>query len=62
MISKVPVWVFAIFLGLLFLGHRQSRTRLVAPGALAGLAAGMLGLSLYGVVAAFGARADDLLA
>jgi len=62
MISKVPVWVFAIFLGLLFLGHRQSRTRLVAPGALAGLAAGMLGLSLFGVVAAFGARADDLLA
>lgn len=62
MIAKIPVWVVAVFLALLFLGHRQSRSRLVAPGLVAGLALALSGLSLYGVLAAFGAHALPLLA
>ena len=54
MLAHIPVWVFAIFFGLLALGWRHSRPRSVAPRALVGLAVGMAGLSLYGVLAAFG--------
>lgn len=54
MLAHIPLWVFAIFFGLLALGWRHSRPRSVAPRALVGLALGMGGLSLYGVVAAFG--------
>ena len=56
MIAKVPVWAFAILFALLVLGQRQSRTRRVAPGSVAILASAMFCLSLYGVVAAFGAQ------
>lgn len=60
--ASLPVWPFAILAVLLALGYRQSRSRLVQPGTLTKLAAAMLALSLYGVVATFGAGAVPLLA
>ena len=60
--AQIPLWVFAIFAGLLFLGIRQSRTRLVAPQTASIVALAMLSLSLYGVVAAFGVAAMPLAA
>jgi hypothetical protein len=62
MISKIPVWVFFIFAALVFVGYRQTRTRQVAPTMLVVLALSMLGLSSYGVIAAFGANAAPLAA
>ncbi|MFN3302416.1 MAG: DUF6622 family protein [Roseateles sp.] len=60
--AALPLWPFAILAGLVTLGLRQSRERLVRPHALAGLALAMLALSLYGVTAAFGAGALPVLA
>lgn len=54
MLSKIPLWVFAVFVLLLLLGQRQARTRVVAPAVIAAVALGLLSLSLYGVVSAFG--------
>lgn len=62
MVSHIPVWVFAVLGALIYLGMRQSRERLVAPGTLAIVAFVMLGLSLYGVAAAFGVGTAPLLA
>jgi hypothetical protein len=56
MISNIPVWVFFIFASLVFIGYRQTRTREVGVGVVAVLALSMFGLSLYGVIAAFGAN------
>ena len=61
MLAAIPVWVPAIFLGLLALGYRQSLTRSVRPVALVASALAMLGLSLFGVVSAFGAQLLPLL-
>lgn len=57
MAAQIPVWVFFIFAALVFVGYRQSRTREVGVGMVAVLALSMFGLSLYGVIAAFGAYA-----
>jgi hypothetical protein len=54
MISHIPVWVFFILFGLLALGYRLSRTRVVRPGSVAMIAFAMLVFSLYGVTSAFG--------
>ena len=54
MISKIPVWVPAILILLVFLGYRQSRTRLITPKTAIVIAVIMLGLSLSGVANAFG--------
>jgi hypothetical protein len=62
MVSHIPVWVFAVFGALVVLGIRQSRTRLVAPDTLVVVALAMFGLSLYGVIAAFGVNLAPLLA
>lgn len=62
MISQIPTWVFAVFGVLLYFGIRQSRPRLVAPNTATLVALAMFGLSLYGVVAAFGAHLAPLLA
>ena len=51
----VPFWPFAILAILIAAGYRQSQERVVKPGLLIGVAAAMLGLSIYGVTAAFGA-------
>lgn len=62
MISHIPVWVFFILFGLLALGYRLSRTRLVRPGSVALIAFAMLVFSLYGVTSAFGVDALPLAA
>ena len=62
MLWKIPVWVFFVFAALVFAGYRQTRTRQVPPAMVVGLALAMFGLSLYGVIAAFGAKAAPLCA
>ena len=62
MTTAIPLWPFAILAALVILGYRQSRDRVVQPGTLAKLALGMLALSLYGVVSAFGAGLVPVLA
>jgi hypothetical protein len=56
MTASIPSWLPALFLGLVFLGYRQSLPRTVKPGALVAVALAMFGFSLYGVVNAFGAE------
>lgn len=60
--AAIPVWPFAILFVLLSLGHRLSRTRVVRPRTTTHVALAMLVLSLYGVVAGFGAQPLPLLA
>jgi hypothetical protein len=62
MISHIPVWVFFLLFGLLALGYRLSRTRVVRPGSVALIAFAMLAYSLYGVISAFGVDALPLAA
>lgn len=62
MISHIPVWVFFILFGLMALGYRLSRTRVVRPGSVAMIAFAMLSFSLYGVTSAFGVEALPLAA
>ena len=52
--ASVPMWVPLLLLGLLALGWRQSRDRLVRPGVLIGVAVGMLLLSWSGLRASLG--------
>jgi hypothetical protein len=52
--ASIPTWVPALFFGLVYLGYRQSLPRTVKPSTLVAIALAMLGLSLYGVVRAFG--------
>ena len=61
-IAALPAWPFAILAVLLALGYRQSRSRIVRPATLARLAAAMLALSLYGVMATFGVGVVPVLA
>lgn len=60
--SHIPVWVFAILLGLIALGLVQTRTRLVKPRVLVGVATGLLAYSAWGVTSAFGLQPAPLLA
>ncbi|MFG6486734.1 hypothetical protein ACG04R_08635 [Roseateles sp. BYS78W] len=60
--ASFPLWPFAILAVLLALGYRQSRSRIVQPATLVRLAAAMLALSLYGVIATFGAGVVPMLA
>ena len=53
--ASLPLWVPALFLGLVVLGYRQSLPHVVKPTKLVVIAAAMLGLSIYGVFSAFGA-------
>lgn len=62
MLAHIPPFVFAIFLGLLLLGWVQSRSRLVRPLRLVVVAVAMVGLSVDGVVVAFGPQALALVA
>jgi hypothetical protein len=62
MTASIPAWPFFLFAGLVLLGYRQSRDRVVQPGTLAKVALAMLALSLYGVTAAFGASLVPVLA
>lgn len=58
--ATVPLWVFAVLAGLLYLGYVQSRPRQVTPRTMAITALAMLVFSLYGVIAAFSAQALPL--
>ncbi|MCE4556222.1 DUF6622 family protein [Roseateles cellulosilyticus] len=58
----MPLWPFAILAILMLVGWRQSRDRVVRPSTLVKVALGMLALSLYGVLTAFGANLVPLLA
>jgi hypothetical protein len=60
--ASLPLWPFLILAGLVMLGYRQSRDRVVLPGTLARVALVMLGLSLYGVTTAFGPHMVPVLA
>lgn len=54
MLASIPTWVPFLFLGLVFLGYRQSLPRTVKPATLIALAVAMFGVSLHGVVSTFG--------
>lgn len=60
--SHIPVWVFAILLGLIAIGLRQTRTRVVKPAVLVSVATGLLVYSARGVTSAFGVQPAALLA
>lgn len=62
MLAAIPAWVPALLLGLVVLGYRQSQPRVVRPQALVAVALAMFGLSLFGVVSAFGGDPIALLA
>lgn len=55
-----PLWVFALFIGLVLLGLQQARTRTVKPVVVILLPAGMLGLSWAGLVSSFGVHMGDV--
>ncbi|TDM05914.1 MAG: tat pathway signal sequence [Ideonella sp. MAG2] len=60
--GHIPVWVFAVLLGLIAIGWRQTRTRTVKPSVLIGVGAGLLVYSAWGVISAFGLQPAPLLA
>lgn len=62
MSTAIPPWVPALFLAVVFLGYRQSLPHTVKPTKLVAVALAMFGLSLYGVLAAFGSEPLALLA
>ena len=53
-LSHTPIWVFALFLGLLVFGLMQTRTRTVRRIPALLLPAGMIALSLAGIQSSFG--------
>jgi hypothetical protein len=61
-LKGTPTWVFGLFFALLVIGFLQTRSRTVSVGRLALLPAAFIAFSLYGVIAAFGPHATDLLA
>jgi hypothetical protein len=61
-LSHTPAWVYAVFILLVYFGHRQSRGRTIGRGGLMALPLAMLCLSLYGVVSSFGLVPPPLLA
>ena len=59
--QHTPGWVWVLLLALICLGYLQSRTRIVPKARLLALPAAMLGLSLYSLIATFGAVRLGLL-
>lgn len=55
-LAHTPAWVFALFALLVWLGARQLRPNRVSLVRAALLPIAMIGLSLYGLVSAFGGR------
>lgn len=53
-LTHTPPWVYALFVGLSFLGFQQSRSRNVKQFVLFLLPIGMLVLSFFGVTSSFG--------
>ena len=61
-LTHTPLWVFGLFLGLVYLGYLQSRTRQVSRGRLVVLPLAMLAWSLYSVWSTFDAHLTALAA
>ena len=61
-LTHTPLWVFALFFGLVYLGYLQSRTRQVSRGRLIVLPLAMLAWSLYSVWSTFDAHLTALAA
>jgi len=61
-LSHTPIWVFALFAALLWLGLSQLVTRRLGLSRITLLAAGMAAFSLYGTVSAFAAVPTALIA
>jgi hypothetical protein len=61
-LKGTPTWVFVLFFALLAIGLLQTRSRSVSTGRLSVLPAAFMAFSLYGVIAAFGPSASNLLA
>lgn len=55
-LQHTPIWVFGLFLGLIFLGYSQTKTRMISVRRLAILPIAMLCLSASGVWSTFGAN------
>ena len=53
-LQRTPLWVFALFVALLFLGYLQSRPREIGWTRVAVLPVVLVGLALSGIWAAFG--------
>lgn len=60
--SFVPLWVPAVFVGLLVAGAAQARTRVVDPRTTAIVALSLFVFSLWGITRAFGLQPAPLLA
>ncbi len=58
-LTHTPLWVFALFFGLVYLGYLQSRTRQVSRGRLIVLPLAMLAWSLYSVWSTFDAHLTE---
>jgi hypothetical protein len=61
-VSNTPVWVWALLLGLLWLGFYQTRERRVAAARVITLPVAMTGLSLFSIGLGFGLHVTTLLA
>jgi hypothetical protein len=59
-ISNTPVWVWALFLALIWLGSKQLMFRVTGFGRVVRMALLMTAFSLYGTVSAFGASPEAL--
>lgn len=59
-ISGTPVWVWALLLGLIWLGSKQLMFRVTGFGRIVRMALLMTAFSLYGTVSAFGASPEAL--
>jgi hypothetical protein len=53
-IRHTPLWVFVLFIALLIMGYMQSKDRTINRSKVVILPVAMIGLSLYGVISAFG--------
>ena len=61
-LSRTPIWVFALFALLLALGYSQTRPRTISLKRLTIIPLAMTGLSVYGVVSAFHGSGPSLMA
>ena len=61
-LSRTPVWVWALFVALLVFGFMQTRTRTVGRIPALLLPAGMIALSIFGIHSSFGLRPLPMLA
>ena len=61
-LAHTPLWVFALFFGLVYVGYLQSRTRQVSRGRLIVLPVAMMAWSLYSVWSTFDAHLTALAA